>query len=62
MSVVQAEEFKQPRKVPQVGEQLVNKDTVSDIPSDLIQNGSSGPASLAKVQEEDGVQDIEVMR
>jgi hypothetical protein len=32
MLVVQAEEFKQPRKVLQVGEQLVDKDTVSDSP------------------------------
>jgi hypothetical protein len=62
MPVVQAEESKRPRKVLQVGEQLVNKDAVSDSPSNIIQNMSSGPASLAIVEEGDGFQDAEVMR
>jgi hypothetical protein len=61
MPVAQAEEWKQPRKALQVGEQLVDKDTVSNSSFNFIQNGSSGLASLDKVQE-DGVQDVEVMR
>jgi hypothetical protein len=58
MPVVQAEESKRPRKVLQVGEQLVNTDAVSDSPSNIIQNRSSGPASLAIVQEEERVHGI----